>query len=129
MHENLDYSAFVKRLAKPGAEILATLTPEKVDLWHMATGVSTEAGELLDAVKKHVIYNKDIDVENIIEEIGDELFYLYGMMNSLKLTLAQTIEANKVKLMERYKKGYSDKAAQDREDKAEKPIAKKSIKS
>lgn len=37
----------------------------------MATGVSGEAGELLDAVKKSVVYKKPLDRENVVEELGD----------------------------------------------------------
>ncbi len=42
---------------------------------HAAVGVSGEAGELLDAIKKTWIYEEPLDLENIIEECGDSLFY------------------------------------------------------
>jgi hypothetical protein len=47
----MNYTHMVKVLAKPGADIVASLTPETAHLLHMAVGVSGEAGELLDAVE------------------------------------------------------------------------------
>ena len=61
MHTN-QYGAMVHSLAKPGIDIVKQLTPYNANLLHMAVGISGEAGELLDAVKKSVIYNKPLDV-------------------------------------------------------------------
>lgn len=84
----------------------------------MAIGVSGEAGELLDAIKKVVIYNKPIDRENVVEELGDIEFYLEGLRQSLGITREETIAANINKLGKRYEGlKYSDQAAQDRADK------------
>lgn len=114
----MNHSELVKALVKPGVNILETLTPEKAELWHMGTGVSGEAGELLDAIKKHVIYNKPIDRENVIEEVGDLLFYIEGICQLLDFTMEYAKEKNIEKLSIRYSKlEYSDTAAQDRADK------------
>lgn len=43
---------------------------------HACVGIAGEAGELLDAIKKHWIYGKLFDAENVVEECGDILFYL-----------------------------------------------------
>lgn len=113
------YSTMVAALAKPGAAILETLTPERAHNIHMAIGVAGEAGELLDAVKKEAIYNKVIDRENVIEELGDLEFYMEGLRQGLNITREETIEANKLKLSVRYNGlKYSDKAAHERADKA-----------
>ena len=115
---NIDYADMVKSLAKPGAAIIETLTPEKADLMHMAIGVSGEAGELLDAVKKSAIYNKPIDRENVIEELGDLEFYMEGLRQNLGINREETLVANKNKLGKRYASlKYSDQAAQARADK------------
>jgi NTP pyrophosphatase (non-canonical NTP hydrolase) len=116
---NTEYTRMVRALAKPGKEILESMTPEKCHTLHMAVGVAGEAGELLDAVKKHVIYNKPLDTENVIEEIGDKLFYITGLLDGLGLTIEQCMAANMAKLGIRYSGGsYSDQAAQNRADKA-----------
>lgn len=118
----IDYITMVAALVKPGADILATLTPEKCNLWHMATGAVTEAGELADAVKKCVVYNKDLDRVNVIEELGDLEFFMEGIRQELGISRQETLVANMEKLLlsdkARYKLGkYTDKQAQDRTDK------------
>lgn len=105
-------------LAKDGEDIVKNLTPEQSNLWHMATGVSGEAGELLDAIKKHVIYQKPLDVENVKEELGDLLFYMSNLMQSVGLSFEEVLQHNVDKLSIRYSSGsYSNKQAQERADK------------
>lgn len=116
-----DYSDMVSNLAKPGEDIVETMSPWKADLLHMAVGVAGEAGELLDCVKKHVVYNKPLDTDNLIEEMGDLEFYMQGIRNLTEITRTFTLCMNMEKLTGdngRYKEGtYSDKAAQERADK------------
>lgn len=114
------FEEMVAALVKPGEDIIASLTPAKADLWHMGTGVSGEAGELLDAIKRVAVYNKPIDLENVIEELGDLEFFMEGIRQNLGITREQTLLGNIAKLGKRYSEGkYSDKQAQDRADKAE----------
>ena len=116
----ITHPELVKALAKPGPAILKSLTQYDCNLVHMVMGVSGEAGELLDAVKKHVIYRKPLDHENVVEELGDIEFFMEGVRQALGITREQTIEANIKKLSKRYAEGYSDTAAQVRADKADK---------
>lgn len=114
----ITHSEMVSILVKPGQDIIQTLTPQKADLLHMTIGVSGESGELLDAVKKHIIYNKPLDLENVIEELGDLEFYLEGIRQNLNITREETITKNIEKLSVRYNGlVYTDKKAQDRADK------------
>jgi len=116
--ESINYAEMVRVLAKPGEAIQDSLTPVKCHLLHMVVGVAGEAGELLDAIKKHVVYNKSLDFKNVIEELGDIEFYLEGLRQKLGIPREATLIANKFKLADRYKGlQYSDKAAQDRADK------------
>lgn len=112
-----EYSKFVDSCIKPGQQIKDSLSPEQTHLLHMAVGISGEAGELLDAIKKHTIYQKPLDVENVVEELGDLIFYMQGIINALQLDGDAIVEANVTKLQKRYAKGYSDQAAQERADK------------
>ena len=123
------YEQFVQSIVKPGHDILVQLTPLQASILHMAVGVSGEAGELLDAVKKHAVYQKQLDFDNVREEAGDILFYLTGLLNELGLTLNECIEANVEKLSKRYpEKRYTNEAAIARADKLdmiEEPVALK----
>lgn len=113
----MTHSELVKALAKPGEDILESLTPGRCHAWHMASCIPSEAGELFDAVKRQVIYNKDVDLANVIEEMGDIEFYLEGLRQHYGITREETIEANLKKLRKRYGEQYSDKAAKERADK------------
>lgn len=114
------HAEMVSVLVKHGDWILSELTGEKVDLWHAATGVSGEAGELLDAIKKHVVYNKPLDRQNIVEELGDMEFYMEQLRQRLDITRDETLTENRKKLAKRYENyQYSNAAAQARADKQE----------
>lgn len=112
------YSEFVQNLCKSGTDILNQLQCHEAHLVHMAMGVSGEAGELLDAIKKATIYRKPLDKENVIEECGDILFFVQGILNYYCLTLDDAVEQNRAKLSKRYSAGkYSNEQAQQRADK------------
>lgn len=93
------------------------LTPNQCELLHAAIGIAGEAGELLDAVRKHVFNGQPLDRENVIEELGDLCFYLEAACQAIKMKRADIEELNMAKLFERYKDGYSDQQAQERKDK------------
>lgn len=114
-----DHQNLVEDLAKDGDEILAELSYVDAEIWHMATGICTEAGELLDAVKKRVIYAKELDRPNVIEELGDLEFYMEGLRQVLGIDRNHTLEANITKLRKRYGAQYSNEAAIARADKEE----------
>lgn len=116
--DGIVYSEMVARLAKSGEAIIEQMTPAKADLTHMAMGVAGEAGELVDAIKKHTMYNKPIDRTNVVEELGDLEFYMERIRQRLGITREETLDGNIIKLGTRYKDlAYSDQQAQDRADK------------
>lgn len=119
MHE-LVYEQMVNDLVKNGIEIAKDFVqdPEKADLTHMALGVAGEAGELVDAIKKHTIYGKQLDLQNLEEELGDIEFYLQRIRYVLGFSREDILRANMAKLRQRYPAGnFSDKDAQLRADK------------
>ena len=118
MMNEQDYDKMTAALSKAGGAIIADLSPEKADLLHMAVGVAGEAGELLDAVKKATIYNKPLDRENMIEELGDLEFYMSRVRQLIGVSRDEVLEHNISKLSKRYAKGqYSNEQAQERADK------------
>lgn len=115
MGEILSYPSFVDKLFKECDTVALTLH-------HATTGIAGEGGELLDASKKCWIYNKPLDVANVIEELGDLRFYYQKALNMLGITDEDVQAANMYKLSlgenARFPDGvYSDQAAQDRRDK------------
>lgn len=115
--KELDYRAFVAMKKKPGADIVSAMTPEQADALHMAVGVAGEGGELLDAIKRWTIYQKPLDRDNVVEELGDLEFFMEGLRQRLGIPRDETLHANRVKLDARYREGYTDAEAHDRADK------------
>jgi NTP pyrophosphatase (non-canonical NTP hydrolase) len=112
------YTTFVSGLLKPGETILKEMAPSQANLAHLAMGVSGEAGELLDTVKKHVIYQKPLDRENMIEELGDLEFFMQALRTAIGVSRDEVIARNIAKLEKRYPKGsYSNAQAINRADK------------
>ena len=86
----------------------------------MASATCGESGELFDAIKRWVLYEKPLDRANVVEELGDLEFYMEGLRQGLDITREETIAANCEKLGKRYAAGnFSNKAAQERADKGE----------
>ncbi len=93
---------------------------ESVMLIHAMMGITGEAGELTDAIKKHLFYGKDLDLENIMEEAGDLLFYITALLKLLGFNLTHAQACNHAKLSQRYPSGsFSTAQAVARADKAE----------
>lgn len=115
--EMMTHPELVQALCKDGRTILSQMTSRDAHLIHMVLGISGEAGELLDAIKKSVIYLRPLDIPNIIEELGDLEFYMEGLRERLNITREQVLQDNINKLTIRYGKMYSDKSANERKDK------------
>ena len=94
------------------------VSPEQSHLLHMALGIFGEAAELLEAITNHVIHGDPLDLENVVEELGDGEFYQEGLRQGLGISREDTLTANIQKLGVRYEGlCYSDEAAQARADK------------
>jgi len=112
------YDEMTAALSKNGSAIMRDLNPTNADLLHMAVGVSGEAGELLDAVKKSAIYGKPLDHKNMVEELGDLEFYMSRIRQIIGVSRNEVLEKNYEKLSKRYSEGsYSNNQAQKRMDK------------
>ena len=112
-----DYEAISKRLKDP----------DTIDMLHAAMGMVTEAGELLDMLKKHIFYGKDLDLVNAEEELGDSNWYQSLMIHSMRMkkhvtTWEQVWEKNIKKLQARYGDKFSETGAIARDLERERKI-------
>tara|TARA_B100001094_G_scaffold65503_2_gene61603 strand:+ start:12759 stop:13118 length:360 start_codon:yes stop_codon:yes gene_type:complete len=81
------------------------------DIIEAAMGLSGEAGEVLEIIKKRVYYGKPYSL-NLADELGDTLHYLARMCELNGLTLEQVAERNLQKLNKRYSNAvYTDEQA------------------
>ena len=72
------YAEMVERLVKPGEDIVAGIDAEKAHLLHMAVGLSSEVGELME-IRMLAACGKEVDTGHLVEELGDAMFYLQGL--------------------------------------------------
>lgn len=102
-------------------QMLAKRTEKVMDykerLSHGVIGASAELGELADIIKKHVFHNKPLDWQDVEEEVGDILWYLAILANTLGFKLENSAINNIQKLKIRYPEKYSDNEALNRKDK------------
>lgn len=70
-------------------------------------GLSGEAGEVTDIFKKHLFHGHKLDMEKVIAELGDALFYLAALATETGLTLEDVARYNVDKLEKRYPMGFS----------------------
>lgn len=86
---------------------------------HAVFGLVTEVGELMDALKRSKFYSVPIDKINMIEEVGDLMWYLALLCDELDVSFEEVWDKNIRKLKKRFPERYSDKKARVRNRKRE----------
>lgn len=116
-----DYALVLARMIAPATDLGNLNMAERADpnvpmlqLLHANMGVCTEAGELMDVVKRFLIYGKPADVTNIIEEVGDMFWYLSLIARSCGFTFEEAKARNIAKLRARYPEKFTELAALNR---------------
>lgn len=120
--KNSDYQAWAMTKDRNGYNSLAERLNNnhgQLRLIHSVLGIAGEAGELTDAVKKHILYNKPLDVVNVKEECGDLLWYMALILDQVGSSFEEVMQMNHDKLEKRYPGGFTEKLAQERLDKKE----------
>jgi NTP pyrophosphatase (non-canonical NTP hydrolase) len=72
-----------------------------------AMGISGEAGEVTDYLKKVIFHNHEADKDIIKKELGDVLWYIANLATVYDLGLTEIMQANVDKLRNRYPEGFS----------------------
>lgn len=89
---------------------------------HAAMGLVTEAGEIMDALKKHLIYGKPIDIVNLMEEHGDSDWYKALLAKACGYSFEEAMERNIEKLRKRFPEKFSSERALNRDLNAERNV-------
>jgi NTP pyrophosphatase (non-canonical NTP hydrolase) len=107
----------------PGSGVFAD-TPSRINenILHGALGIVTEAGEILDAVKKSIFYGKPFDLVNLQEEIGDCFWYLAILAKEAGMSFEDIMQQNINKLRARYPEKFTEEAALNRDLEAERRV-------
>ncbi len=75
---------------------------------HAALGIGGESGEILDHVKKVAYNHRELDVNHLVAEIGDCVWYINFMLANLKVDWSTVLKKNIAKLEARYPDGVYD---------------------
>ena len=110
--ESTDFTSMNTRLNEDGTKRLL----------HAGIGLSTEAGEFLDALKKHIFYGKELDRVNLKEEMGDLFWYLAIACDELGVEFEPLMETNIAKLKARYGEKFTEHKAENRDLDTERTI-------
>jgi len=104
--QSKDYEAFVHRIQELEGQEFPT---ER--LLTAAVGMSAEAGEFTEIVKKIVFQGKPVNEENLFHmkrELGDIMWYVAQACMGLNTSIDEIIEMNVDKLEKRYPGGSFD---------------------
>ena len=83
------------------------IQPGQVMIAWNALGLSGEAGEVVDLVKKGILHQQGIDNNKLKKELGDVLLYITALASEHNLTMEEIMEHNIEKLKARFPDGYS----------------------
>jgi NTP pyrophosphatase (non-canonical NTP hydrolase) len=92
--------------------VLRTSNPDVDNNWHASLcnwslGLTGEAGEFADLVKKHVFHEHDFDRDKAVKELGDILWYVARAAKTLDIPLSEVAAINVRKLQARYPNGWT----------------------
>lgn len=90
-------------IAAPGFDIPGQ---DMMVIWN-AIGLSGEAGEVADLVKKGIFHQHGLDVQKLRKELGDCTWYIAALCTTLGLDLSEIMQENIDKLKTRYPNGYN----------------------
>ena len=77
-------------------------------------GLNGEAGEAIDILKKCLFQGHELEIDELIEELGDVMWYLAEAADAVGITLEDVARLNIDKLKKRYPDGFSSEASINR---------------
>lgn len=99
------------------AEVLRTYvgSPDRKEkLTLAALGLTGEAGEVADHIKKALFQGHKIDSLHLLEELGDVLWYVTLAARAIDFNLNDVMEYNVQKLRKRYPNGFDSERSNNR---------------
>ena len=83
-------------------------------LANVALGLTGEAGEVADIIKKHLFHAWPLDRDAFAAELGDCLWYIAALATALDLSLDDIASGNVEKLRRRYPDGFDVERSRNR---------------
>ena len=79
-------------------------------------GLAGESGEILDMIKKWVFHENELDKKHLKKEIGDVMWYVAMICESVGFDLDDVMQTNVDKLKARYPEGFDTYLANHRKE-------------
>lgn len=102
---NIDMEKVMQRLQE---------NPELLPLMNAGFGLGGEGGEVEDHIKKVVFHGHALDKQYLSKEVGDLLWYLALLADTLGVSLNSVATGNVKKLKRRYPEGFSEERSINR---------------
>lgn len=83
-------------------------------LANFGLGISGEAGEVTDYIKKVLFHGHVLNKDKMKEELGDVLWYIATIGTTVGLSLEDIAESNILKLKKRYPEGFDKEKSVNR---------------
>lgn len=83
-------------------------------LSNAALGLTGEAGEVAELIKKHLYHATPLDEEALVKELGDCLWYVAAFATVCGLSLGEIAARNVEKLRRRYPEGFDAERSRNR---------------
>ncbi|MEK3819669.1 nucleoside triphosphate pyrophosphohydrolase family protein [Cytobacillus sp. FSL W8-0315] len=90
--------------------------PQPQALCNYALGITGEAGEVADHIKKGVFHGHEMNRHELAKELGDVMWYVANLANLAGFTLEQVATMNVTKLMKRFPNGFNSEDSKKRVD-------------
>lgn len=91
-----------------------TRNSAKDNLINAALGLTGEAGEVADLVKKYIYHGHDLDIDKLVKELGDVLWYIAQACRSINVPMDTVAIKNIEKLLDRYPVAFSADQSRNR---------------
>jgi NTP pyrophosphatase (non-canonical NTP hydrolase) len=99
-----DYQVLAERTANTTDNIIFSFHKR---LLNFSLGITGEAGEFANLVKKIIFHGHDYDKGKLKEELGDQLWYVATLATTIGCTLEEVAQYNIDKLKRRYPNGFN----------------------
>jgi NTP pyrophosphatase (non-canonical NTP hydrolase) len=104
-----EYHELAQRTSNPALDA-------KGHLFNGVLGLSGEAGECADLVKKHYFQDARPMIDQLVDELGDVLWYVAETARAMDVTLEEVARHNVEKLRRRYPEGFEAEKSLHREE-------------
>src|SRR5581483_2039369 len=113
-YENIPKAGVIELIQAGKVEEAITAFRAFCTVANAAMGMSGEAGETTDYLKKVIFHGHKGDREKVKKELGDQLWYISLCAWAFDLKMSDVAEANVLKLRERYPDGFDPQRSQQR---------------